>query len=247
MLRKNQNNNIWLSYHRKHCSYVNEQCFPTFFSKFKCLFTYKQCCCTENWSWVLILTTEKVLIYVRAVLSYWKLILSTDPEAEINRAHLIHTAREGDRDRYRVQDWNEWVPKYCTDMFNKSETWKETRTHCFHCLIEHTWFTLHGKGTGTGTGYRTGMNGSQNIVQICSINLRHGKKPEPIVSYCVGPVPCTHPGPAPVQLFLRVDVNHGKCLKFVAFCYILLPILFPNLFHSGLFCWMQHSVTQWPI
>ena len=38
-------------------------------------------------------------------------------------------------------------------------------------------------------------------VMLCPVHttLRMGMGPEPIVSYCVSPVPCTRPGPSPMQ------------------------------------------------
>ena len=85
-------------------------------------------------------------------------------------------------------------------------------------------FTLHGTGTGAGTGTENGIIGSQYIIQKCSHWSRTGTgtwsrtKTEtwPIVSYCA--IPCTCYGPVPVQYecaikFMGMPINYFSFVR----------------------------------
>ena len=63
--------------------------------------------------------------------------------------------------------------------------------------MAHTHCTRPGTGTGQGTGH--GMMDFYIVLCTAHAILRLGSRTEPIVCYCASPVPCTAPGPVPVQ------------------------------------------------
>ena len=62
--------------------------------------------------------------------------------------------------------------------------------------------TLQGSGAGTGTGTRNGINGFIPV----HTSPRQEQGQELIASYCVHPIPCTIPGPGPVQPYYNPGV-----------------------------------------
>ena len=60
-------------------------------------------------------------------------------------------------------------------------------------------FTLHGIGNGNETTNGNGNNGLLYIILYCSYCTETGTGTWPVVSYCAGPGPTSHPGPPSVQ------------------------------------------------
>ena len=74
----------------------------------------------------------------------------------------------------------------------------------------------HCTGMGPGQVQRMGPGAmSPNILyRNAHTDLRQGKEPRSIVSYCAGPAHCSCPGPFPVQCEQAIRLDSEEVFKF---------------------------------
>ena len=78
-------------------------------------------------------------------------------------------------------------------FFNRKEWVKGLCGKCSHGLIVTMTVMVNTHSTGLGT--------MDSYIMLCTVHTTQGlgKEPEPTVSYCASPIPCTGPSPVPVQ------------------------------------------------